>query len=289
MRRKRKLRRHERPMPEHLLPTVRRTFVDGTFGQVHCRICTPDTVTRPPLVLLHMSPKSSLSFRALMPLLAHERVVLAPDNPGHGESDLPPAEPPVTVADFATSAWSAIRTLVAGPVHLAGYHTGSMVAVEAAVQNPTDVLSIINVSAPIFTAAERTRLDEEYSPLPLDESGSRFTIMWQRVLDNRGPGVPLEVCARSFGENLRAGEDYEWGHRAAFAYSATYNERLPALAHPMRVMNPHDDCYEQTLRIRELAPDIELIDYPAHGHGFLDIDPAPFAARITEFIERHDP
>lgn len=65
--------------------------------------------------------------------------------------------------------------------------TGSTVAVEAARRRPADVASIIDISAPIFTAEEAAALSATFAPLPLDETGSRFSIMWPRVLENRGP------------------------------------------------------------------------------------------------------
>ena len=83
-----------------------------------------------------MSPKSGKNFADVLPYLGADRLAIAPDYPGHGESDAPPAEPHVSIADFAASTWAAIESLCQGPVHLVGYHTGSMVAVECAHQRP---------------------------------------------------------------------------------------------------------------------------------------------------------
>lgn len=270
------------------LPKVRRTFVDGKYGQIHCRVATPNNPSLPAIACLHMSPKSSLAFRELLPHIANQRIAMAPDNPGHGESDLPPPEPHVTIADFAESAWSAIDSVVDGPVHLVGYHTGSMVAVEAAVQRPGSVLSIVNLAAPIMDEEELKALDLAYAPLPLDVEGSRFQIMWQRVVEHLGPGVPLQVAAASFAENLRAVDDYEWGHRAAFAYGLRYNELLGKLQHPLLIINAHDDCYELSLRAADIIEHPNIIDYPAVGHGYITTDPAPLAAVINTFITDHD-
>jgi pimeloyl-ACP methyl ester carboxylesterase len=267
---------------------VRRVFVEGTYGQVHCRISKPKNSHKAAIVCLHMSPKSSIAFRELLPHLAADRIAMAPDNPGHGESDLPPAEPHVTIPDYAHSAWDAIDALIDGPVHLLGYHTGSLVAVEAARQRPEDVLSIVNMSAPIFTVEEENVLNQTYSPLPLDTEGSRFQIMWRRVIQNMGPGVSLQIAATSFAENLRAVDSYEWGHRAAFAWNQTYSKQLSELQHPILIINPHDDCYEQTLRVNDIIENANIIDYPAEGHGFCSTEPEKLAAVISSFISEHD-
>jgi len=266
-------------------PRVRRTFVDGPFGQIHCRMAIPVDAERPPIVCLHMSPKSGKSYHDVLPFLADNRMALAPDYPGHGESDLPPADPHVTLEDFAECTWAVIDTVGGGPVHLLGYHTGSMVAVEAASQRPNDVLSIVNIGAPVFTEEEQAKLDAEYSPIHIDEEGSRFRIMWERVLQHRGPGMTLQMAAASFAENLRAGDDYEWGHRAAFAYAPTYNRKLGEVEHPILVINPDDDCHEQSIRADALMQNGTRTDCPQWGHGFLNAYPADAAALILEFID----
>lgn len=265
-------------------PRVRRTFVDGPFGQIHCRLAIPDNAALAPIVCLHMSPKSGKSYHDILPHLADSRIALAPDYPGHGESDVPPAEPHVTVEDFAACTFAAIDAIGGGPVHMLGHHTGAMVAVEAASQRPDDVLSVIEIGAPVFNEEEQAALDGEYSPIPIDEAGSRFRIMWERVLKHRGPGMTLPMAAASFAENLRAGDDYEWGHRAAFAYAPTYNHKLAEIEQPVLVINPDDDCHEQSLRADALMKNGRRIECPQWGHGFLNAFPADAATLILEFI-----
>ncbi len=270
------------------LPRVQRRFVDGRFGQLHCRIAAPDSPTRKPLVCLHMSPKSGRSYHDILPWLATDRVVIAPDYPGHGESDKPPPDPHVSVADFAQAAWQCADALCAPPVHMLGYHTGAMVAAEAAASRPDAVLSVVSISAPLFSADELAVLADYFEPIPIDEAGNRFRLMWERVLEHRGPGMTLEMAADSFAENLRAGDDYEWGHRAAFAYAATYSERLAGLGQPVFVMNPKDDCFEVSKRADPLLRNGFRKDFPEWGHGFMNAFPEEAAREILSFIDEHE-
>ena len=268
-----------------MLGRVKRTFIDGPYGQLHTRVVIPENAHKPPVVCLHMSPKSGRSFADVLPFLAVDRLALAPDYPGHGESDPPPAEPYVRVEDFAATTWAVIDAMGGGPVHLIGYHTGSMVAVETASQRPDAVKSIVSISAPVFTAAESAALEETFSPIPIDEQGTRFRIMWERVLEHRGPGMTLQMAADSFAENLRAGDDYEWGHRAAFAYSPTYNQKLGKIEQPILVINPADDCFEQSKRADAIMIKGRRVDHPEWGHGFLQAYPQDAANEIIEFIQ----
>ena len=101
---------------------------------------------------------------------------------------------------------------------------------------------------------------------------------------HRGPGMTLQMAADSMAENLRAGDDYEWGHRAAFAYARTYLDNLPDIEQPLFVMNPNDDTFEQTQRIDARLNNGLRVDYPEWGHGFLDAYPEAAAKEMLGFI-----
>ena len=261
--------------------TIRRRFVDGPFGQVHLRDSGSVPGGLPPLLCLHQSPKSSREFAALLPLLAAKRRVVAVDNPGHGESDLPPCEDEATIEAYARSAWAVVDALQLGTVDLLGHHTGAKVATEMAYQRPGDVRRIVMISALVLTPEETARFRDQFQPTPLDEAGTRFSKMWAAAIQHRGPGVTLEQLAASFAENLRAGEAYEWGHGAAFAYNALFPERVAALAHPITVVNPGDMLYDLTPRVMPLLRDGTLVDKPDWGFGFMDADPEG-AASVVE-------
>ena len=252
-----------------------RHFVDGPFGQVHLRISETIPSDHPPLVCLHQSPKSGREFVKLMSVI-DDRTVVAIDNPGHGESDLPPGEAEATIEAYARSAWAAVDALGllagGGKVDLLGHHTGAKVATEMAFQQPGSVNAIVMVSALVLTPEEAAAFRDQFQPVPLDEAGTRFAEMWRKSVEHRGPGVSLEDLAASYAENLRAGEAYEWGHQAAFAYNAHFPERVSALPHRITVLNPKDMLFELTPRVAPLLQNGEVIDHPEWGFGFMDAD-----------------
>jgi pimeloyl-ACP methyl ester carboxylesterase len=182
----------------------------------------------------------------------------------------PPAAPHVTIEDYAQSLWDVVDSLDLGRVDLLGYHTGSEVAVAAAKKRPGQVGNIVLVSAPVFTADEIEMMQETYAEIPLDVDGTRFRQMWKSVISHRGPGTSLEMMAMSFAENLRAGENYEWGHRAAFEFAPRFVEIVKSLPHRIAVLKPDDDLAEFTPRIAPYLKNGEIIDCPSWGHGFLD-------------------
>ncbi len=214
-----------------------------------------------------------------------DRVVLAHDYPGFGESDSPPRDPAVTIEDYAQSLWDVVDALQLGTIDILGYHTGSLVAAEAARQRPGQVGGIVMISAPVFTADEVAQMQATYSEIPLDEAGTRFRRMWESVIAHRGPGVTLAMLAESYAENFRAGENYEWGHRAAFAYAPKFADVVRGLSQRITVLMPDDDLAAHTPRIAASLTNGAIISHPEWGHGFLDAHTEAAVAAVASALD----
>jgi pimeloyl-ACP methyl ester carboxylesterase len=265
------------------LPRVTRHFIDLGTTQAHLRQAGKDSA-QAALVCLHMVPKSSRTFARVLPWLARDRLVVAPDLPGYGESDVLDQATPVSVEDYADFIWAVLDRLGLKSVSFIGYHTGSMVAVAATRQRPDRVQRLINISAPVLTREEVGSMLEFFRPIPLDEEGTRFRVMWERILRFRGPDMNLEMCAESMADNLRGGEQYEEGHRAAFENSARYQDSLGRIEQPLLVMNIRDDLYEHSRRVDPLLRNGERRDYPQWANGFLEASPEAVAREMLGFL-----
>lgn len=258
---------------------IKRQFIDTDFGQIHFRRAGQAS-QHPPLICLHQSPKSSREFIKFMQMAANDRLIIALDNPGHGESDIPPEN--IYIEGYAQALWQAIKALdINGPFDLLGHHTGAKVACEMAYQRPKDVHKIIMISALILSDTERAEFKSQFQPIALDEAGTRFSHMWAQSIKYRGPNVNLQDLAFLMAEHLRAGEAYEWGHEAAFEYTEKFAERLPQLPHEITVMNPGDMLFDYTPRVANHLTNGRVIDYPNWGAGFLDTD-TQMAVRIIK-------
>ena len=250
----------------------RRLFLDGPFGQVHLRVSqAEDDQGYRPLILLHQSPKSGREFLKFMTLASRNRTIIAIDNPGHGESDVPASILDASIENYAQSAWSIIDQLGYDSVDLMGNHTGAIVACEMAAQRPKKVNKIIMVSALVLSEEEIQKFEAMFQPIPLDKDGTRFAKAWAAIQKHGEKGISLEDMAASFSENFRAGEAYEWGHKAAFEYSRKFAEKIAALPHPITIFNPGDMLFELTPRVVLLLQNGEVIDFPDWGFGFMDV------------------
>mgnify|MGYP001216237548 FL=1 len=101
-----------------------------------------------PLVLLHGWAMSSAVFQELMPLLADRFRVLAPDLPGHGQSD-PDFEFNHNSIDFDTEQW--LTSLDVDTVDLVGWSLGGQVALNLAKRRQLAVGKMVLVATtPLF-------------------------------------------------------------------------------------------------------------------------------------------
>jgi pimeloyl-ACP methyl ester carboxylesterase len=127
---------------------TRRAYFDCRFGQLHVRTAFPTTggfdegVT---LVCLHSREGSSRSFARLLPEIASERSVYAPDLPGFGESD---AAPTFGHGDAANAVSDLSNDLRLRQIDLLGVHFGAAVALDLAVSKPELVRRLVLVGAP---------------------------------------------------------------------------------------------------------------------------------------------
>jgi pimeloyl-ACP methyl ester carboxylesterase len=262
---------------------VRRRYADTPGGQVHLRIAG-SAGPRPPLLCLHMSPASGLVYETLLGEIGTDRLAIAPDTPGFGNSDPPPAFP--EIADYACAMRDTLAALgIEGPVDVMGYHTGGKTAVEMASLFPGLVRRIVMVSALIPTAEELARFRALYKPGPiLTADGQRLldTWLWFQAFFGVGKANTLEAAARIFYERLSGRDRHFWGHRAAFNYEA--GPKIAALDIPILLLNPDDDLRQHTPRAAPLLRRGRMVDLD-WTHGWMDTHAATGAALIRDFLD----
>lgn len=265
---------------------VRRLFVDGKFGQIHLRMAVPKEVQTRPLVCLHMFPQSGRNFEEFLKYAGNDRVVIAPDFPGYGESS--PPQSPITAHEYAEAIWEAIDDLglVEGEekIDLFGVHAGSKLSTELAFQRPEDINRIVLSSAAVFEPEELKSYEAAFSPVPLDEEGTRFKYLWSMLVRNRAADVSYELCSVGLAEMLRGGEGYEWGHEAVFKYNKVFSDRLSTLKHPIALLNPNDDLFDITPRALKYMQNGELFNRSHWSFGFLEVNAKEAAELVTKWL-----
>lgn len=262
---------------------VRRAFVDGRFGQIHLRRAGPAESPHPPLICFHQSPNAGSNFTLFLGEMGRDRLAIAPDTPGFGESDGPPEPPEIT--DYAGAMADVIDALeLDDPIHLLGYHTGVLIAAELALLRPTPIRRLVLIGIPVFNDEERAAFEKTPWPVPFKEDGASLVEEWNRLLHWRGPGDELPTLRRFFTEKQRAGECAWWGARAVFRHDT--RDVLPRLSQPILAVRAHDDLWESMPRAKDLIAPVDWIDLPGHRHGMFDVIPDELAAITRRFLDR---
>lgn len=261
---------------------VRRAYVDGRFGQIHLRVAKPDSESgRPPLLCFHMSPNSGRIYETFLGHMGTDRLAVAPDTPGFGDSD-PPTEKP-SIADYAAAMTDVMDALDLQTVDVMGYHTGSETCAELALQQPGRVRKLVLNSAPIFTDEELQNFRDHYAEADVKEDGSHIAEKWKGHLFWAGPGYTKEMVGYQFADALRRPDISWWGHNAAFDFPMA--EKLKQVTQPVFVLNPNDDLVEHTRRADGLLQNGCIHDLPDWGHGYLDLYPEDACALIRTFLD----
>ncbi len=269
------------PAPAKPRRAIRRAFMEGPYGQLHYRIVEPANPTRVPLVCFHLSPHSGRLYESILTRVGRDRIAIAPDTPGFGESAFPPDA--LTIEDFARTMAHLIDTLGLKQVDVMGYHTGSLTVLELALQRPDLVRRIVQISSPVWSAEELSVLKAKRRVWELRDDGTHLSERWLEMQRYSTPDVPIEVRTKLMCESMRGGPATPWGHRAAHGYDVI--GRLPQVKQPILIVSPDDDLAHMSPRGLPLMQDGRMVEITHWSHGFIDTMPDEFDRILRDFLD----
>jgi pimeloyl-ACP methyl ester carboxylesterase len=259
---------------------VRKTYVDGPYGQIHARLTDPVAGTTP-LVCLHATAYSSQSFLPLMQAMYPTRQLIAIDAPGYGESDGPAQ--PVAMSAYADATLAALAQLVDAPAAVLGYHTGAYVATDMAIARPDLVERLVLIGVPYFQALDfdfwKGKLAARHV---LTDNLDQFAERWSYFITHRHAGVTLERGFANFVDELKAWPDGWWAHDAMFAYDS--DTRLPMVDRPVLILNSDGHLALASRAAGALLPDVRVQEMPDLGGPVLEAAPVQLAAAIEAWL-----
>jgi pimeloyl-ACP methyl ester carboxylesterase len=269
---------------------LRRGYTECRFGQLHYIRAVPakSTPTKPPLVLLHQNPSSSVEYQALLHAMGTDREVVAFDTPGNGMSDWPPE--PLDMAGYAAAFADGIEAMSLAarkPVDVFGYHTGTFLGAELAIAQPQQVGRLVISGIPFRPLEERQKKLDEISAGPkLTEDGEEVLDMLQRlwnfVVTNRDPRVPLRRAAQLFVEKGKTLDLYWWPYDGVWTYEV--KERFPMISQPVLVLQPHEKLLENARMAAQFIPDVRIVELPELERDVFDVGAPLIASKLREFL-----
>jgi len=262
--------------------SLRRDYVDGSHGQVHILMATPDKATATPMICLSANPMAGRYYRLFMEQLGKDRVMIAPDYPGLGQSDAP-----ASMMDMAGYADAMAEVLEAldfgtggkGKIDVCGYHTGAMVAMELAVRRPDLVRRLVLAGIPFYTGDKRVEMYEEnVVEKQLKDDFDSLRGSWEFTVSTRQEGVSIQRGYDNFVDILLQRYITHWPYHAVFTYPA--EDQAPKVTQPVLILNTHGSLEKETRALAPFFPNADLVEIPELHHGVFDVG----AQKLAELI-----
>lgn len=248
-----------------------------------------------PVLLLHGLGASWITWERLIPLLATRLQVLAPDLPGHGDSD---TLRPYRLENATPWMEALLNTLDVEKVALVGNSLGGIAALCFALERPKRVSHLVLVDAAglgreVAFALRLATLPGigEILEAP-SEQGTRRLLQRLIFADPRHitPGLVDELtrvrsrpgAKETVLETLR----YGIGLRGAKAHILMLH-RLREVSCPLLVVWGGRDAIfpvRQALQVREAAPQAQVVIFPKSGHWPHYEEPHAFAQLLLGFL-----
>ena len=272
-------------------PRIRRAYTGCRYGQLHYRVAGPRMGPRPAIVLLHQNPSSSFEYEGLIAALAVDRRVIAPDTPGYGMSDSPPE--PAGMAAYAAAIAEGLDALahegeLEGPFDVFGYHTGTLLACEMAIAQPSKVRSVALSGIPMYSPQERAEKLEYARDFPaIDDEGTviidLLAKLWAYVVGARATGVPLEKAKLNFADKARVLDRFTWAYEGVWSWDYA---RLERVLQPAVLLQPDEDLRAVSLAAAGLMPSCQIRELPELTRDIFDIAPERVAHELRYFFDR---
>jgi 3-oxoadipate enol-lactonase len=235
----------------------------------------------PTLILLHAAMGSSRRFYAMVPPLCRRYRVVRMDLRGHGQSQVPPADPPLTMERLVQDVRELMDQLGYRRAHLLGNSAGGYVAQNLAMQSPELVASLS-----LFGSTPGLKNSQARSWLPrVAEKGLR-KFLAETITDRFPPGHDPRHIEWFLDEAAKNDVAYI-GRFIGLMTTLDWMEELGRIACPTLLVAAGAEtvgdvrAYEE---MRRRIPDAELILYEGLPHNICDIVPDRCAADVLTFL-----
>lgn len=243
-----------------------KTYFGAPGAQIHARILNEESGT--PIICLPPAPHTGLYFDTFAQVCKHH--IVAVDYPGYGGSD-PLGEMP-TIEAYAKSLSCVLGTH--DKVHLLGFHTGNLVALELVYAHDPKIERVILIDIPFYDPETRRNFDASIGqakgiPRHVDDLKAGFETNITKRIDDLGEMRAFEI----WGESLRAANRSHQAFHAAFQYDC--EAALKKCTRPVNVIATQSSLLAPTRNAAKLLSNASLQER-------LDISGSVFDAHAKE-------
>jgi len=235
----------------------KRYYFDLPYGQLHYTAWGDLEENKRVLLCLSPSPFSHISYNTIAPMLAAEYYVVAVDYPGLGNSDGPSGT--LTIGLIAEAVIELVRAFRSkNRIDVLGFHSGALVAIEAAVCSVDLFQNLILVDVPFFDEDERSlHLSKNYGQIKLSPNLSCLQTIWDSCVTNRLDTLGLKRGFELFLDQASLGERGGIIFEAAFKYDCFRQARK--VKTPTTVIATRAGLYEESLKAHSAISNAKLV------------------------------
>jgi pimeloyl-ACP methyl ester carboxylesterase len=234
------------------------------------------------LLLLHAAIGHSRRFFAWVPRLSRHYRVVRMDLRGHGQSQVPPAEAPLTMKRLVDDTVELLDHLGCAHVHIVGNSAGGYVAQNLAMTSPQRVRSLM-----LFGSTPGLKHSQAATWLPrVAKDGLR-----KFLADTISDRFPVErTDPRHIEWFLDEAAKNDTAFIARFVglmATLDWADRLHEIACPTLVVYPGAETVGSTRAydaMRERIPDVEVISYEGMPHNICDSLPDRCVDDVLAFL-----
>lgn len=155
-----------------------------------------------PLILLHQTPLSSRMYELTLPYLGERMQAVAFDTPGYGNSS--PLSNKISLNNYAKRITSAIKKLGFDKFALAGFATGSALAIMLANNLGNKVTHLILSGTPILSDTEIDFYSKNLPDINPRLDGSHLNEIWKNRINSYGSEGGIDQIQMVLEESLSA-------------------------------------------------------------------------------------
>jgi 3-oxoadipate enol-lactonase len=239
----------------------------------------------PTLLLLHAAMGSARRYYAWVPALARHYRVVRMDLRGHGNSEIPPADRPLTLDRVVADIGELMDHLGLEAAHIVGNSAGGYLGQQLAMNTPARVRSLM-----LFGSTPGLKNSQAPSWIPQIEAKGLRAFLAETITD-RLPLAEVDPGLVAWFLDEAAKNDPAYiGKFVLLMASYDWSDQLARIRCPTLVVVPGAEPIGSTANyepFRRLVPDVEMRVYDRAPHNICDAFPDRCTGDVLDFLGRH--
>ncbi len=245
---------------------------------------TPPWQQAPALLLLHAAMGSAKRYYAWVPALARHCRVVRLDLRGHGNSQVPPADRPLTLDRVVADVAELMDHLGLGSAHIVGNSAGGYLGQQLAMHQGHRVRSLM-----LFGSTPGLKQSQAPSWIPQIEAKGLRAFLAETIADRLPLGEVDPGLVEWFLDEAANNDPAYIAKFVLLMASYDWSEELGHITCPTMVVVPGAEPIGSTTNyepFRRLVPDVEMRVYDGAPHNICDAFPDRCAADVLDFLGR---